>query len=172
MIGAMSARVLALLLASGLAGCGGGESRGAAPGGAARSNPPSPSGAAAPADPNDPAEPGIPDLARLARYVFRTMQRHEAVCALDNPFRDTLHFAFAIEVERGRMSRVELGEVALEGPIGRLALLQRQWPPELVAYVECLETHLKAVAMDPAPADGSYRPFYSFKGLPEGRPIP
>jgi hypothetical protein len=27
-------------------------------------------------DPDDPAEPGIPDIARLARYVFKTMQRH------------------------------------------------------------------------------------------------
>jgi len=172
MIGAMSTRLLALILATGLAACGGGEGRGAAPGGGVRSSPPSASGDATPADPNDPAEPNIPDLPRLARYVYRTMQRHADVCPLDNPFRDTLHFAFAIEVERGRMTRVALGEVALEGAIGRLTLLQRQWPAELVAYVECLRPHLQAVVMDPAPADGSYRPFYSFGGRPEGRPVP
>ena len=40
-------------------------------------------------DPDDPAEPGIPDLARLARYVYKTMQRHEEVCPFENPFRDT-----------------------------------------------------------------------------------
>lgn len=168
----MSARAVTLLLAAGLAACGGGEGRGAARPGGAGSSPPSSSGAAAPADPNDPAEPGIPDLPRLARYVFRTMQRHEDVCPLDNPFRDTLHFAFDIEVERGRMSRVALGEVALEGPLGRLALLQRQWPPELAAYVACLAPHFQAVVMDPAPADGSYRPFYSFPGRPDGKPVP
>jgi hypothetical protein len=127
---------------------------------------------AASADPNDPAEPGIPDLARLARYVFRTMQRHEDVCPLENPFRDGLHFAFAIEVARGRIARVGLGEVALETPVGRLSLLKRQWPAELAAYVACLEPHLKAVEMSPSPADGAYQPFYSFAGRPDGKPVP
>jgi hypothetical protein len=47
--------------------------------------PPSAPGSAV--DPDDPAEPGIPDLARLARYVFKTMQRHEEVCPFENPFR-------------------------------------------------------------------------------------
>lgn len=128
--------------------------------------------AAASADPDDPAEPGIPDLARLARYVFRTMQRHEEVCPLENPFRDTLHFAFAIEVAHGRMTRVGLGEVALEGPVGRLSLLKRQWPPELVAYVGCLEPHLRGVEMNPSPADGAYQPLYSFAGRADGKPVP
>lgn len=166
----MSARLLALLFATSLAACGGSEAP--APDGEARSSRPSASPDAALADPNDPAEPGIPDLARLARYVFRSMQRHEAACPLENPFRDTLHFAFEIEVARGRMTRVALGEVALEGAIGRLALLERQWPPELVAYVACLAPQLEAAVMDPAPADGSYRPFYSFRGHPEGKPVP
>lgn len=134
--------------------------------------PVAPPPAATSADPDDPVEPGIPDLARLARYVFRTMQRHEEVCPLENPFRDTLHFAFAIEVAHGRMTRVGLAEVALEGPVGRLSLLKRQWPPELVSYVACLEPHLSGVEMSPSPADGAYRPLYSFAGRLDGKPVP
>jgi hypothetical protein len=129
-------------------------------------------GAAEPADPNDPAEPGIPDLARLARYVFRTMQRHEDVCPLENPYRDSLHFAFAIEVAGGRMARVGLAEVAFEGSAGKRTLPQAVWPRELSAYVACLASHLKAVAMSPAPADGAYQPFYSFAGRPDGIAAP
>jgi hypothetical protein len=127
---------------------------------------------AASADPNDPAEPGIPDLARLARYVFRTMQRHEDVCAVENPYRDSLHFAFAIDVTRGRMARVGLAEVAFEGSGGRRVLPKVVWPRELGAYVACLAPHLKAVEMSPAPADGSYQPFYSFAGQPDGITAP
>ena len=126
----------------------------------------------APADPDDPAEPGIPDLARLARYVFRTMQHHEAQCSLENPFRDRLSFAFAIDVARGRITRVGVAEAAIEAPLGRLSLLKRQWPPELTAYVSCLAPHLQAVVMDPAPADGGYQPFYSYAGHPGGQPLP
>lgn len=127
---------------------------------------------AATADPNDPAEPGIPDLARLARYVFRTMQRHEDVCPLQNPFRDTLHFAFMIEVASGRMTRVALSEVALQTSSGRRPLSKAERPPEVAGYLACLEPHLKAVAMSPAPADGLYEPGYSFGGKPNGRPAP
>jgi hypothetical protein len=138
---------------------------------------PSPPAAPAPpvaasADPNDPAEPGIPDLARVARYVFRTMQRHEDLCPLANPFRDALRFAFAIEVARGRMTRIGLAEVAFEGPTGRRPLPEIMWPRELAGYLRCLEPHLKAVTMDPAPADGRYLPFYSFAGQPQGRTAP
>jgi hypothetical protein len=126
----------------------------------------------APADPDDPAEPGITDLARLARYVFRAMQEHEAVCSLENPFRDKLSFAFAIDVAGGRITRVGVAEAAIEAPLGRLALLKRQWPPELPAYVACLAPHLQAIVMDPAPADGAYQPFYSYAGRPGGQPLP
>jgi len=125
-------------------------------------------------DPDDPAEPGISDLARLARYVFRTMQRHEEVCPFDNPFRDQLHFALAIEVKGGRMARVGLGHVGLEPAAGGEArtLAQAQWPRELTGYVACLAPHLQAVAMAPSPADGSYEPAYSFSGRERGRPAP
>jgi hypothetical protein len=139
---------------------------------AAGSRPAAPPAVAATADPNDPAEPGIPDLARLARYVFRTMQRHEDACPVQNPFRDSLHFAFAIEVVGGRMARVSLGEVAVEGSAGKRSLRQAQWPDALVGYVTCLTPHLKEVVMSPAPADGAYEPVYSFGGQPEGKPAP
>lgn len=123
------------------------------------------------ADPNDPAEPGIPDLARLARYVFRTMQRHADVCPVLNPFRDRLHFAFEIDVKAGRMTRVALGQVAHggeKGGEGAHAVPEAERPRELVAYAACLEPHLKAVVMAPSPADGTYEPLYSFSGNPAG----
>lgn len=129
-------------------------------------------GTPAPADPNDPAEPGIPDLARLARYVFRAMQDHGAVCPLENPFRETLHFAFMIEVKGGRMPRVALSEVAVQDAGGRRALSLAQRPPEVAGYLACLEPHLKAIVMSPAPADGLYEPAYSYGGRPSGRPAP
>ena len=139
---------------------------------------PPPAGApAAPApaavDPDDPAEPGIPDLARLARYVFRAMQRHDEVCPFDNPFRDRLHFALGIEVKAGRMTRLGLGHVGLEPAGGEeRTLREAQWPRELTAYVACLGPHLRAVAMAPSPADGVYEPVYSFGGQAAGRPAP
>ncbi len=128
--------------------------------------------AAPAADPNDPAEPGISDLARLARYVFLAMQRHEEVCPLENPFRETLHFAFMIEVKGGRMTRVALSEVAVQGGAAKRALSKAQRPPEVAGYLACLEPHLKAVVMSPAPADGLYEPAYSFGGQPSGKPAP
>ena len=125
-------------------------------------------------DPDDPAEPGIPDLARLARYVYKTMQRHEEVCPFENPFRDQLHFALEIEVKKGRMTRVGLGHVGLEseaaGRAGRSP--EAQWPRELTAYAACLAPHLQTVAMAPSPADGTYEPVYSFGGQAAGRPGP
>jgi hypothetical protein len=130
--------------------------------------------AGAPVDPEDPAEPGISDLARLARYVFKTMQRHEAVCPFANPFRDRLHFAFDVEVRAGRMTRAGLAHAGVEpGTAGEgRSLAREQWPRELTAYVSCLEPHLKAVVMAPSPADGAYEPVYSFGGQPSGRPAP
>jgi hypothetical protein len=125
-------------------------------------------------DPDDPAEPGISDLARLARYVFRAMQRHEQVCPFDNPFRERLHFALAIEVKAGRMTRVGMGHVGV-GPDAAgsaRALAKAQWPRELTSYVACLAPHLQAVAMAPSPADGSHEPEYSFVGREAGRTAP
>jgi len=125
-------------------------------------------------DPDDPAETGISDLARLARYVFKTMQRHEQVCPFENSFRDRLHFALEIEVKAGRMTRVGLVHVGLEPETAGEAktLAQSQWPRELTAYAGCLVPHLQAVAMAPSPADGSYEPVYSFGGRAAGRPAP
>ena len=135
------------------------------------SAPPPAPGAAV--DPDDPAEPGIPDLARIARYVFQAMQRHDEVCPFDNPFRDRLHFALEIEVKAGRMTRLGLGHVGLE-PAGGEArtLTEAQWPRELTAYVACLAPHLQAAEMAPSPADGVYEPVYSFRGREAGRPAP
>ena len=126
------------------------------------------------ADPDDPAEPGIPDLARLARYVFKTMQRHDEVCPFDNPYRDRLHFALEIEVKARRMARVGLGHVALEPVAGGdpRTLAAVRWPRELTTYVTCLVPHLQAVTMAPSPADGAYEPVYSFGGRETGRTAP
>jgi hypothetical protein len=126
------------------------------------------------ADPDDPTEPGIPDLARLARYVFKTMQRHEEACPFGNPFRERLHFALAIDVKGGRMTRVGLGSVGVEPEAtgGVRTLAEANWPRELTGYVACLAPHLQAVAMAPAPADGSYEPEYSFSGWAAGRAAP
>ena len=135
---------------------------------------PSPRAAASPsADPDDPAEPGIGDLPRLARYVFRTMQAHQEVCPFDNPFRERLHFALAIDVKGGRIARVGLGHVGVE-PAGADArtLARAQWPRELTGYVTCIGPHLQATDMAPAPADGSYEPAYAFGGREDGRAAP
>ena len=129
---------------------------------------------AAAVDPDDPAEPGIPDLARLARHVFKAMQRHEEACPFDNPFRDRLHFALEIEVRGGRMTRVGLGHVGVEpaGANEARTLSRTQWPRELESYVTCLAPSLQALTMAPSPADGSYEPVYSFGGRETGRPVP
>ncbi len=111
---------------------------------------------------DDPAEPGISDLARLARYVFRTMQRHEEAWPFDNPLREPLHFALEIEVKGGRMTAASEART----------LAAAQWPPALTTYVTCLEPHLKAVTMAPSPADGVYEPVYSFGGRDTGQPAP
>ncbi len=127
-----------------------------------------------PADPDDPAEPGIGDLPRLARYVFRAMQAHEEVCPFDNPFRERVHFALAVDVKGGRITGVALGNVGVEPAGGAEArtLAKAQWPRELTGYVTCLAPHLEAVEMDPAPADGSYDPAYAFSGRAGGRAAP
>jgi hypothetical protein len=127
-----------------------------------------------PADPDDPAEPGIGDLPRLARYVYKAMQAHEEVCPFANPFRERVHFALVVDVEGGRITRVGLGHVGVEPADGTAArtLANAQWPRELAAYVTCLAPHLEAVAMNPAPADGSYEPAYAFSGREDGRPAP
>jgi hypothetical protein len=136
----------------------------------ASGTPPAPAPGSA-VDPDDPAEPGIPDLARLARYVFKTMQRHDEVCPFDNPFRDRLHFAFEIEVKAGRMTRVGLGHVGHAADAGTQShpIPEAQWPRELTGYRACLEPHLKAVVMAPSPADGTYEPVYTFSGNPAGQ---
>ena len=130
--------------------------------------------ASPPADPDDPAEPGIGDLPRLARYVFKTMQAHQEVCPFDNPYRERLHFALAVDVKGGRITRVGLGHVGVEPAGGTEArtLAKAQWPREITGYVTCLGPHLRAVEMDPAPADGSYEPAYAFGGREDGRAAP
>jgi hypothetical protein len=127
-----------------------------------------------PADPDDPAEPGIGDLPRLARYVFRSMQAHREVCPFDNPFRERLHFALAVDVKAGRITRVGLANVGVEPgeETGARTLTKAKWPRELTGYVTCLAPHLEAVEMAPAPADGSYEPAYAFSGRADGRPAP
>src|SRR5512143_4304194 len=115
------------------------------------------------ADPDDPAEPGIGDLPRLARYVFKTMQTHQEVCPFDNPFRERLHFALAVDVKGGRITRVGLGHVGVEptGAAEARTLEKPQWQRELTAYVTCLGPPLEAVEKDPSPADSSYEPAHA-----------
>jgi hypothetical protein len=136
--------------------------------------PPAATAPATAADPDDPAEPGISDLARLARYVFRTMRRHQEVCPFENPFRERLHFTLQVEASGGRMTRVGVGGAGLEPEGAREArpLAKAGWPRELTAYMACLAPHLEAVAMDPAPADGVYDADYSFEGNPTGKSGP
>jgi hypothetical protein len=83
-----------------------------------------------------------------------------------------MQFTLDVDVTQGRMTRVALGHVALERHGSAHALAAARWPRELVDYVACLTPHLTAVGMDPAPADGSYEPAYSFEGRPAGRPAP
>jgi hypothetical protein len=131
--------------------------------------------AATPAiDPDDPAEPGIPDLARLARYVFKTMQRHEEVCPFENPFRERLHLALAVDVRKSRISRVGTSHVGVEPEKGGepRTLAAGQVPRTLTAYVTCLAPHLQAVTMAPSPADGVYEPVYTFGGQAAGQRAP
>jgi hypothetical protein len=110
----------------------------------------------------DPTEPGISDLARLARYVYREMRAGEGVCPFSNPLHDPLSFAFHIEVDAGRMTQTHLAWAGVRagGEIRRLESV----PPELTAYVGCLGSRLETVRMDPAPADGTYQPEYSYPG--------
>jgi hypothetical protein len=131
-----------------------------------------PRAAATAADPVDPAEPGITDLARLARYVFRTMRTHEDECPFVNPLRDRIHFVVEVDVKAGRMARVGLGHAGVGADEDSRELTPAQPPPELVAYVECLAPHLRAVAMSPSPADGVYEPVYQYPGRPGGRAAP
>jgi hypothetical protein len=152
---------------------------GSAPPISSRETPPpavgTPGAAAAPVvDPDDPAEPGIPDLARLARYVFKTMQRHEEVCPFENPVRERLHVALAVDVRKGRITRVGTGHVGVEPEKGGEArtLAAGQVPRALTAYVTCLAPHLQAVTMAPSPADGVYEPVYTFGGQASGQPAP
>jgi len=114
----------------------------------------------------DPSEAGISDLARLARYVFREMRVAQGVCSFVNPLRDPVSFALHIEVRAGRMTEVHLAWAGVRhaDDIHRL----EPPPPELRAYVECLTPRLQAVAMEPAPVDGTYQPEYSYPGHTAG----
>jgi hypothetical protein len=107
----------------------------------------------------DPAEPGISNLARVARYVFREMRLAEDECPFVNPLPDALSFAFHIEIRDGRVADAHLAWAGVRhgDEIHRI-----EAPPELTAYAECLEPRLEAVAMAPAPADGTYRPEYGY----------
>ncbi|MCG6926936.1 MAG: hypothetical protein LJF30_16720 [Acidobacteria bacterium] len=115
----------------------------------------------------DPAEAGISDLARVARYVFREMRMGQYVCSFTNPLRDPVSFAFHIEAQGGRMTKVHLAWAAVQHAQDRHRL--EPPPPELSGYVECLTPRLQAVVMDPAPADGTYQPEYSYPGVPGGQ---
>jgi hypothetical protein len=132
-------------------------------------NPPAPPTAppALPPGAPDPAEAGISDLARVARYVFREMRMGQYVCSFTNPLRDPISFAFHIETLGGRMTKVHLAWAAVRHAEDRHRL--QPPPPELNGYIACLTPRLRAVVMDPAPADGTYQPEYSYPGDPGGR---
>jgi hypothetical protein len=132
--------------------------------------PVAPTPPAAPAlDPGapDPAEPGIPDLARLARYVFREMRGGQDACPFVNPLREPIAFALHVEVQGDRMTEVHLAWAGVRH--GEEAHRLEPPPPELRRFVECLAPRLRAVVMDPPPAEGAYQPEYSYPGQPGGR---
>jgi len=123
-----------------------------------------PTSAPAAVDRPDPTEPAIPDLARVARYVFREMGAPAGNCALANPLHDPLAFTLRIAVRRGRIASVTLASARVERGGAPQALAQPEWPRELRDYVACLEPGLRALRMDPAPADDTYDAEYSFPG--------
>jgi hypothetical protein len=113
----------------------------------------------------DPTEAGIGELARLARYVFREMGERQGSCRLVNPLHDRLAFTLRIEVKRGRMRSLAIASARVEGGGSQPSPLpEAQWPDGLRSYVACLEPFLKALRMDPAPADEVYDADYSFGG--------
>jgi hypothetical protein len=117
-----------------------------------------------PVDRPDPAEPGISDLARLARYIFREMGAPAGGCALDNPLHDPLSFTLRVAVKGGRMTSVTLAAAHVERNGAVQPLPPAQWPRELPAYDACLEPGLRALRLEPAPADDTYDADYSFPG--------
>jgi hypothetical protein len=114
----------------------------------------------------DPAEPGISNLARLARYVFREMRLAQDACPFANPLEEPLSFAFHIDVQSGAIADAHLAWAGLRHGD---EIHQIEAPPELTAYAECLVPRLEAAPMAPAPADGVYRPEYSYPGRAGGR---
>ena len=117
---------------------------------------------------------GLADGADSGVYRATPLSRDVEVCPFVNPFRDRLHFTLAVAVKGGRITRVGLGQVSVERAAGGepRTLPAARWPRELEGHVVCLAPHLQAVAMAPAPADGSCEPAYAYGGRPDGQPAP
>jgi len=112
----------------------------------------------------DPTEPGLSDLARVARYLFREMQRRETECRSDNPYADTLAYRLRVRVVGSRFADVELAGARLTVGERSTTLEPGEWPVSLSSYVACLRPFLQELEMSPAPADGVYEPEYGLPG--------
>jgi hypothetical protein len=114
----------------------------------------------------DPAEPGLPDLQRIARHVFVEMHRVAGECALRNPLAERLGYVVEVEVRGGAIARAEVIEARVELETGNSPLLRDAWPEALDRYAACLVPHLEGLVLEPAPADGVYRPDYAVQPEP------
>jgi len=114
----------------------------------------------------DPAEPGLPDLQRLARHVFVEMHRIADSCALRNPLAERLGYVVQVEVRAGTIRSAEITSAHVELADGTLPLVRDAWPEALQRYASCLRPHLEGLRLEPAPADGVYRPDYAVQPEP------
>lgn len=118
----------------------------------------------------DPAEPGISPLASLSRQVYYHMLAHRERCSLAGL--PAVRFGYVIEVEvaGGRVAAAGLASVTSSAGAAPRLLERRQWPRALREYVACMQPHLKALELDPAPPDGSYETEFSVIGTGEAAP--
>jgi hypothetical protein len=129
--------------------------------------PPAPTPRGAPAQTlPDPREPGLPDLQRVARHVFVEMHRIADRCALRNPLAERLGYVVEVEVRGGAIARAEVIEARVERGDSSLPLIRDAWPEALERYAACLVPHLQGRVLEPAPADGVYRPDYAVQPEP------
>lgn len=112
----------------------------------------------------DPHEAGLPDLTRVARYLFREMQRRGTVCRSDNPYADTLVYRLRVSVVGSRFADVELAGARLTVGERSTTIGPGEWPDSLRSYVACLRPFLQELEMSPAPSDGVYEPEYGLPG--------
>jgi hypothetical protein len=114
----------------------------------------------------DPAEPGLPDLQRIARHLFREMHLIDDHCSLHNPLSERVGYVVEVEVRGGAIERAELTRASVGSAGSERELPREAWPEALEAYAKCLPQHLRGLDLEPAPADGVYRPDYAVRPEP------